>query len=106
MRLPAGVPTRQLTTFAPLEWTTNGSAALDSFRDTLLPRVLTKYTEVEAAMYKEDNERSIERCDGDRAAARGRPGLRPACRCSRWQVLRSNCMPGRPAGLPCHVPEV
>ena len=61
VHLPAGVPIRQLTAFAPLEWTTNGSAALGNFRDTLLPRMLTKYTEVEAAMYKEDNERSIER---------------------------------------------
>ena len=68
-----GAPTRQLTTFAPLRWTANGSAALEDFRDTLLPRMLNTYTAVEAAKYEKDKTTEISRCGG-RAGWGTRPG--------------------------------
>ncbi|PSC73335.1 presequence protease chloroplastic mitochondrial-like [Micractinium conductrix] len=66
LRQLPGLPTRQLTTFAPHEWTANASAAVDDFRNTLLPRMLRMYSEVEASKYKGNDKGAIQRVEPER----------------------------------------
>ncbi|PSC73432.1 hypothetical protein C2E20_3494 [Micractinium conductrix] len=81
-----GAPTRQLTTFAPLRWTANGSAALEDFRDTLLPRMLNTYTAVEAAKYEKDKTTEISRVEPERY---DRYNLfNPVVRCPKGDLVR------------------